>query len=376
MNQTAFLAMGKLLALLAVLCLSQVIGAERIVNCYWGTWANYRSGNGKFDVSNIDSGLCTHLSYSFFGINDNGEIQSLDTWLDYDLGFINKAVSLKNQNSNLKVLAVVGGWNEGSTKYSSMAGDWYKRQNFINSALNLLRNNGFDGLDLDWEYPNQRGGNWNDRANFVTLLREIKEAFAPYGYELGIAVGAGESLATASYEIANIAQHVNFINVMTYDFAMASDGQTGFNAPQWAVENAINFWLSQGAPANKLVLGVGTYGRSFQLSDSSQNWPGAPCRGEGSAGSYTGSTGYLGYNEICQNNWHTIFDYGNAAPYAYSGDQWVSFDNVLSVQYKMDFALSKGLAGAMIWSLETDDYRGLCGQSYPLLRTINEKLRW
>lgn len=142
------------------------------------------------------------------------------------------------------------------------------------------------------------------------------------------------------------------------------------------MENAINFWLSQGAPANKLVLGVGTYGRSFQLSDSSQNWPGAPCRGEGSAGSYTGSTGYLGYNEICQNNWHTVFDYDNAAPYAYSGDQWVSFDNVLSVQYKMDFALSKGLAGAMIWSLETDDYRGQCGETYPLLKTINRKLRW
>jgi len=148
-----------------------------IVNCYWGTWANYRSGNGKFDVSNIDANLCTHLSYSFFGINDNGDIQSLDTWLDYDLGFISKAVGLKHQNPKLKVLAVIGGWNEGSVRYSSMAGDWNKRRNFVNSALNLLRNHGFDGLDLDWEYPNQRGGRWEDRSNFVTLLRELKEAY-------------------------------------------------------------------------------------------------------------------------------------------------------------------------------------------------------
>lgn len=71
-------------------------------------------------------------------------------------------------------------------------------------------------------------------------------SFAPYGYELGIAVGAGESIASSSYEIANIAQQVNFINVMTYDFAMASDGQTGFNAPQWAIENSINYWINQG----------------------------------------------------------------------------------------------------------------------------------
>lgn len=59
-------------------------------------------------------------------------------------------------------------------------------------------------------------------------------------------MGAGESLASSSYEIANIAQQVNFINVMTYDFAMASDGQTGFNAPQWAIENSINYWLNNG----------------------------------------------------------------------------------------------------------------------------------
>lgn len=65
--------------------------------------------------------------------------------------------------------------------------------------------------------------------------------FAPYGYELGIAVGAGESLASASYEIANIAQQVDFINVMTYDFAMASDGQTGFNAPSGPWRTPLTF---------------------------------------------------------------------------------------------------------------------------------------
>ncbi|XP_017092476.2 probable chitinase 2 [Drosophila bipectinata] len=366
--------MGKLLAILAVLCLKsfEFSYSTDIINCYWGTWAYYRTGDGKFDASNINPRLCTHLSYSFFGINDSGEIVSLDTWLDYDLGFISKAVGLKRQNPSLKVLAVVGGWNQGSIKYSSMAGDKHKRQNFVKSAVNLLSKNGFDGLDLDWEYPSQRGGNSHDRANFVTLLRELKKAFDPRGYQLTIAVGAGEKIASVSYDIANIVPYVKFINLMTYDFATASDGKTGFNSPLMAIENSIIFWLNHGAPANKLVLGVGTYGRTFQLSDASQNKPGARCLGGGSAGTYTRESGFLGYNEICLNKWKTIFDNKNDSPYAFSGDQWVSFDNEFSVELKMYSAFSHGLAGVMIWSLETDDFRGKCGQSYPLLKTINK----
>ena len=58
----------------------------KIVNCYYGTWANYRPGDGKFEPTDINPHLCTHLSYSFFGITPAGEFQSLDTWLDNDLG--------------------------------------------------------------------------------------------------------------------------------------------------------------------------------------------------------------------------------------------------------------------------------------------------
>jgi len=72
-------------------------------------------------------------------------------------------------------MASVGGWNEGSTKYSAMAADPALRATFISSSLAFIQQNGFDGLDLDWEYPGQRGGNESDRENLVTLLSEIKE---------------------------------------------------------------------------------------------------------------------------------------------------------------------------------------------------------
>lgn len=87
---------------------------------------------------------------------------------------------MKRLNPNLKVLAVVGGWNEGSTKYSAMAGDANKRQVFIQSTLEFILEHGFDGLDLDWEYPGQRGGSAQDKINFVTLLKEIQTAYVDY----------------------------------------------------------------------------------------------------------------------------------------------------------------------------------------------------
>lgn len=89
---------------------------------------------------------------------------------------IAKTHQLKKQNPNLKFILVIGGWNEGSVKYSQMAADRTKRQNFIQSTLKFMKEYKFDGLDLDWEYPGKNGGQSYDKANFVTLLKETHQA--------------------------------------------------------------------------------------------------------------------------------------------------------------------------------------------------------
>ncbi|KAM8711663.1 hypothetical protein ACLKA7_012213 [Drosophila subpalustris] len=367
----------KLLVCLVVTLASLVSsGSGKILNCYWGTWANYRPGDGKFQPSNIDPSLCTHISYTFFGIAESGEFKSLDPWLDMDngLAFIRKTIALKRKNPKLKVVAVVGGWNEGSAKYSAMAADPAKRSRFISSALAFIRQHGFDGLDLDWEYPGQRGGRPHDKQNFVTLLREIRKAFTPYHLGLSIAVGASEASARLSYDIPAISQHLDFINVMTYDFHMASDGYLGFNAPLPEVQRSIDYWLRQGAPAQKLILGIGFYGHSYQMADGSQNRPGARCKGAGKAGPFTRQSGFLGYHEICASHWRTVFDATSKSPYAFRGDQWVGYDNVQSIGLKMKLVQSRKLGGAMTWSIETDDFHGRCGEKFPLLKAMKRGL--
>ena len=79
--------------------------------------------------------------------------------------------ALKLQNPKLKVLLAMGGWNAGSEPYSNMAFNSTSRREFIVSSIKFLRNNSFDGLDLDWEYPAQRGGKPADYNNFAILIQ-------------------------------------------------------------------------------------------------------------------------------------------------------------------------------------------------------------
>ena len=120
-----FMLMSLLLTLSVGLSKSgevRVSNHEKVVICYWGTWANWRLNQGKFVTSNVDGNLCTHLIYSFAGLDTNSwSIKTLDPYLDlednYGLGGFKKATDLRITYPHLKVMIAIGGWNEGSKKY-------------------------------------------------------------------------------------------------------------------------------------------------------------------------------------------------------------------------------------------------------------------
>ncbi|XP_050356717.1 chitinase-3-like protein 1 [Nymphalis io] len=393
--------MNKLFLLSVCACFlnKYITAADKVVICYYGTWATYRNGLGKFDVSNINIDLCTHIVYTFVGINSQGNVISLDTFLDYPDNWgrdnFGKFNALKLQNSKLKTILAVGGWNEASAKYSVMAANPTFRKNFVSSALAMVLQYGFDGLDVDWEYPNRRDSinGQADINNFTQLLKELREEFNKYGLLLTAAVSSVKASASLSYDIPSIVQYLDFVNVMTYDMNGAWDPKTGHNAPLHrsegdenvvrdqlnTVDVALEYWLGQGCPPEKLVLGLPFYGHTFQLANVHNNGVGASANGPGLAGPYTSTSGTIGYNEFCQKlrteSWEQRYDKLAKVPYAVQGQNWVSYDDANSLVTKVDYALQFNISGVMVWSIETDDFHGICHtEDFPLLRAINRAL--
>lgn len=136
-----------------------------------------------------------------------------------------------------------------------------------------------------------------------------------------------------------------------------------------------------GAPRNKLVMGVHFYGRSYTLENPNNHDVGATHKGSGIGGQYTKQGGILAYYELCEtfqkdkSQWHLKWETSQMVPYAYNGDQWIGYENVRSISLKADYVRRENLAGIMIWTIELDDFRGICSSKrYPLLKTINEIL--
>jgi chitinase len=205
-------------------------------------------------------------------------------------------IGLKKQNPNLKVLLSVGGWNLGSGPFSDMVTGPNNRAKFVNTTVTFLKKWNFDGLDLDWEYPGSRDGSRiTDKSLFTSLISELKNAFKPFDFILTAAVGVGFSTADLAYEIDKISPLLDFINLMTYDLHGSWETFTGLNAPLYPRSNevgeqrnlnidaAVNYWITNGASKNKLVLGMASYGRSFTLVSSTQNGLGASANGPGKA---------------------------------------------------------------------------------------------
>ncbi|EAA03527.5 AGAP011033-PA, partial [Anopheles gambiae str. PEST] len=359
----------------------------RIV-CYFGSWATYRIGNGKYDVESINPNLCTHIVYTFVGLDTKGNVKILDSWLDISLGGYSRFIQLKQRNPKVKLMVAIGGWNEGSASYSTMANSDLLRAVFVESAVAFVKRYGFDGFDVDWEYPTLRGGSVDDRVGFVKLLRDLRARFDQEGLLLSIATAATADYLRSAYDVPEINKYVHFVNLMAYDLHAYWDAQTGANAPMYPnswetgytssmlnVDACVKAWLGAGLDPSKLVLGVPVFGHTFKLSSTSDTRIGAPTIGPGDAGPYTLEPGTLSYLEICEKlaagDYTKTFSSVQQVPYAYRGNQWISYDDVNSIAIKVQYAKRMNLGGIMVWSIESDDARGICGEGqHPITSAV------
>ncbi|EAT42323.1 AAEL006147-PA [Aedes aegypti] len=358
----------------------------RVVVCYISSWAVYRSGAGSFSLKNFDPNLCTHVVHAYAGLDvERNTIKSLDRWQDlkdnYGLGGYEKLVNL--------LMISMGGWNEGSVKYSKLAASQQRRQVFAENALNFIRRYGFDGLDLDWEYPTQRGGEPNDRENFVQLVRELSQKFKKNNLLLTSTIEAKQYVIDAAYDIENLTKYLDLLHVKCYDYRGIWNQKIGFNAPLTGdevhnVEFTIEHLLALGAPPNKLVLGLPFHGRTFIADSIFYTRIGDPAETSFS-GPYTNIDGYIGYNEICtelnakSSFWNQAWDPEASEVIARMQDgsktKVIVYDSTRSIAAKVRYAVQKNLRGLMASSIDTDDFHGNCNAEEETFVDFDNKLR-
>ncbi|KAM6981988.1 chitotriosidase-1-like [Tautogolabrus adspersus] len=363
-----------------------IASTSRLV-CYHNSKAEDRPAIGKFRVSDIDPDKCTHLIFAFSDISENElvptNVNDVQQYLDFN--------ALKQRNPLLKTLLAVGGEEFRTEKFRTMSGSQENREVFIKSVIKLLRPFKFDGLNLDWRYPAAE-----DKQRFTELCKELKTAFVDEGTSsnqerliLAASVSAERSTINASYAVEQIAMHLDFINVMTFDFHGPWESVTAHPSPLYQgsqdtgdaihsnTASALEYWRDQGASEEKLNMGMAAFGRAFSLSSNSSA-VGAPASGPGEEGCYTGEEGFWAYYETCLYldgvETHLISD--QQVPYATTHSQWVGFDDTTSISTKINYLKANNFGGAFVWSLDLDDLSGqFCNQGkFPFVSQLHNLL--
>jgi chitinase len=385
---------------------------NRVVSTYRGwRYSNYYPFIQQPAGSNLTAGVALFDEYADVGANSPAEALTMVPAFRESSNFA-QLRNLKRENSKLRTMISIGGWTL-SSPFFSIARDAQKRADFAKSAVYVMARYGFDGIDLDWEYPGGGGLDQSamanpasDGANFLVLLQTLREeldrqeAKDGRGYYLSIA-GPGGDEKIANFDPAAVAGIVDWINVMTYDFQGGWDNYTGHQSPMvstdtsaarknWSVSGAIGLYLNglngkRGVPASQLVVGIPFYGRGWDSVPPGPRNDGLGQSGTGALSSL-GETefpydrlyadGYLSFangRSVGINGYTRFWDAVAQVPYLYSAAarRMVTFEDPESIGIKMNYVNQTGLGGAMFWELSEDEL--IAERS--LLETIYNKLR-
>lgn len=278
----------------------------------------------------------------------------------------------------VKVMASIGGWSM-CKHFPEMAADPAKRAKFI-ADCNRLMILGFDGIDLDWEYPGPYAGmnftgSQADFANFTALVQQIRTAIGPN--KLITAAFSAAPAKIQGFNWTTLAGLMNYFNMMTYDFNGGWSGIAGHNAPlydypgaeasNWSWNATYNALVSMGVPANKINMGAPFYGRGVvtagaaALNGATQKTqrtvdPDGPVSTAADYTNWAAFDGTPNYEYIRQTkaSWTEHWDDNAKVPYLTKGNYFLSYDNEQSIGLKAQYVVDKGLAGTIVWTVFGD----------------------
>ncbi|MET9688458.1 glycoside hydrolase family 18 chitinase [Streptomyces sp. NPDC006514] len=353
---------------------------------YFTNWGVYgRNYHVKNLVTSGTAGKITHINYAFGNVQ-NGQCTIGDAYADYDKAYtadqsvdgvadtwdqplrgnFNQLRKLKKAYPNIKILWSFGGWTWSGGFPQAAANPTA----FAQSCYNLVEDprwaDVFDGIDLDWEYPNACGlsCDTSGAAAFKNLMQATRAKFGANNLvtaAITADASSGGKIDAADY--GGAAQYVDFYNVMTYDFfgAWAAQGPTAPHSPLTSYagipqagfnsSDAIAKLKAKGVAGAKLNLGIGFYGRGW--TGVTQAAPGGTATGPAPGTYEQGIEDYKVLKTSCPAT-------GTVAGTAYAkcGSNWWSYDTPATIAGKMTWAKQQGLKGAFFWEFSGDTTNG------------------
>ncbi|KAI9038720.1 uncharacterized protein KD926_010455 [Aspergillus affinis] len=315
---------------------------SRVVGYYEG-WSTRRACN-TFWPEMIPLGVYSHINFAFATIDpETYEVLPAD---EADIPLYERLTTLKRYDPDLKVLIALGGWTFNdlgliATVFSDIAASAEKQEKFFKSLVSFMSTYDFDGVDLDWEYPeaDDRSGKPVDYDNFPKFLANLKSTLdkTPGRNELSITLPASYWYLQ-HFDLKKLGKHVTLFNIMTYDMHGTWDRGNKWTGEYLnahinltEIKNSLDLLWRNDVKAEQMVMGLAFYGRGYTVASPSCVEPGCLYLSGSVKTSCSHETGILLNSEIVETT-HT---------------------KGLSSKLCKDVAV-KCLGGVMVWAISHD----------------------
>ncbi|KAI0383799.1 glycoside hydrolase family 18 protein, partial [Hypomontagnella monticulosa] len=332
--------------------------------------------NSGFHPQKLPIDELTHILYAFADVDPDGTVKSSDPIVDLEkrypgdsrqnytknaYGAVKQLFLHKKYNRNVKTLLSIGGWNF-SPKFATAAATDASRSKFATSAVKLITDWGFDGIDIDWEYPTDDV----EKANFVKLLAACRQELDRYarvnGLRYRFTISVASPASPANYEKLDLVamnSYVDSWHLMAYDYSGSWDTVSGHQANVYeykaatkknlSTDDAVDHYESQGIHPHKILMGLPLYGRAFEgTAGLGQNYSSV---GEGGP-----QPGVYYYKDLPKPGAEVEYDRVAKATYSYDAKtkEFISYDDVRSTDYKAEYLQRRRLGGAFFWEASGD----------------------
>jgi chitinase len=305
----------------------------------------YSGTRAEFDHTKIQYRYLTHIAHAFAWPDASGNLFVPDGLLYPEL------VQTAHEN-DVRVIISLGGWGHDEG-FPVMASTPANRARFIAQLLDFCLTNGYDGVDLDWEFVS----NAEEQQNFVQLVQELSAALKSQDTPLLLTMAAPAGNYWGRWiDFEVLSGEFDFIGFMTYDYHGSWSDHSGHNSPLYAcnsdgcgsVSETYYYALSRLVPLEKLLLGIPFFGKSFDCGGLSEEFT--------TCGSYD----YKDIIPLRPPEWVLLRDECAQVPFLRKTDgaMIISFDDRMSVAAKCRYVLDKQAAGVIIWELSGDEWNG------------------